>query len=407
MTARKIRNALFTGLAGMALTACASDLGNAPASTASVDKAAGPATLAPAQSRQVNIALLLPFGGFGESARIARGMRQAAEMALVDANDPGLQLIVKDDGGTPEGARAAATAAIGEGAEIILGPLFGKAAAGAGQAAQPSRIPVLSFSNDPAAAGSGVYLMSFLAGDEVDRVIGYAASHDKKRFAALFPANAYGQTVEPAFRKAIAANRTELVASETYTPDANGILEAAKRILAVIKSEEASGNPIDALFLPSNADEIAQLAPLIAYSGIDTKKVKLIGTSAWDVAPALRDEILIGAWYAASDPEAWNQFSQKFQKTFGQAPPRLATLAYDAVSLAVDLAKLPAPARFAEANLRRPQGFVGVDGPFRFNTQSKAERSLAVLEIEKYRSVIIDPATNEQGGPLRSADASR
>lgn len=391
----------------MALSACASDLGNAPASTASVDKPAAAAAHAPAQSRQVNIALLLPFGGFGESARIARGMRQAAEMALVDANDPGLQLIVKDDGGTPEGAKAAASAAIGEGAEVILGPLFGKAATGAGQAARPSRIPVLSFSNDPAAAGDCVYLMSFLAGDEVDRVIGYAASHGKKRFAALFPASAYGQTVEPAFRKAIAANRVELVAAETYTPDATGILEAAKRILAAIKAAEASGNAIDALFLPSNADEIAQLAPLIAYSGIDTKKVKLIGTSAWDVAPALRDEVLIGAWYAASDPEAWNQFSQKFQRTFGQAPPRLATLAYDAVSFAVDLAKVPAPARFAEANLRRPQGFVGVDGPFRFNTQSKAERSLAVLEIEKYRSVIIDPAANEQGGPVRSADASR
>ena len=407
ITARQFRIALMTALASVALTACANDLSNAPASTASVDKTRGPARTATSQSRQVNIALLLPLGGFGESARIARGMKQAAEMALVDANDPGVQLNVKDDGGTPEGAKAAAAAAIGEGAEIILGPIFSKAAAGAGQAARPFRIPVLSFSNDPAVAGDGVYLMSFLASDEVDRVIGYAAAHGKRRFAALIPASPYGQTVEPAFRKAIAANGAELVAAETYTPDANGILEAAKRTLAAIKSAEAGGQPIDALFLPSNADEIAQLAPLIAYSGIDTKKVKLIGTSAWDVAPTLRDEVLIGAWYAASDPEAWSQFSQKFQKTFGQAPPRLATLAYDAASFAIDLAKVPAPARFADVNLRRPQGFAGVDGPFRFNTQGKAERSLAVLEIEKYRSVVIDPAANEQGAPVRSADASR
>lgn len=407
MTARQFRIALVSGLAGIALTACAGNLGHAPTSTASVEKPTGPAGQVTQQNRRANIALLLPLGGFGESARIARGMKQAAEMALLDANEPGIQLIVKDDGGTPEGAKAAADAAIGEGAEIILGPLFGKAAAGARQAARPSRIPVLSFSNDPAVAGDGVYLMSFLAGDEVDRVVGYAVTRGKKRFAALIPASPYGQTVEPAFRKAIAANRAELVTAETYTPDASGILEAAKRTLAAIKSAEADGEPIDALFLPSNADEIAQLAPLIAYSGIDTRKVKLIGTSAWDIAPALRDEVLVGAWYAASDPEAWNQFSQEFQKTFGQAPPRLATLAYDAASFAIDLAKVPAPARFAEANLRRPQGFAGVDGSFRFDAQGKAERSLAVLEIEKYRSVVIDPPANPQAAPFRSADAAR
>lgn len=403
MPCNRFRAILTAGLACALLAGCAAKLG-APATTASVESALPPQSLPPAKAQPARIALLLPLGGFSETAQIARGMKQAAELALFDANDPAIQLIVKDDGGTPEGAKAAADAAIAEGAEIILGPLFGKATGGAAAAARPSRIPVLSFSNDPAAAADGVYLMSFLAGDEVGRVVSYAAQRGKTRFVALIPANAYGQSIEPAFRQAIAATGAILVAAEIYTPDARGILDSAKRILAVIKSSEGAGQPVDALFLPGGADEIAQLAPLIAYSGIDTKAVKIIGTSALDIAASARDEVLTGAWYASSDPETWSLFSQKFQKTFGRAPPRLASLAYDATAIAIELAKVPPPARYAAERLRRADGFAGVDGVVRFSAQGKAERGLAVLEIEKYRSVVIDPAPREDG-PQRMSRA--
>ena len=51
-------------------------------------------------------------------------MRNAAEMALAEFNNPDIQLLVKDDGGTAAGAQQAAQQALDEGAEIILGPLF-------------------------------------------------------------------------------------------------------------------------------------------------------------------------------------------------------------------------------------------------------------------------------------------
>ena len=54
----------------------------------------------------------------------AQSMRNAAEMALAEFNNPDIQLLVKDDGGTRPGAQQAAQQALDEGAEIILGPLF-------------------------------------------------------------------------------------------------------------------------------------------------------------------------------------------------------------------------------------------------------------------------------------------
>jgi branched-chain amino acid transport system substrate-binding protein len=376
-------------LAGLLLGGCAQSIATPAANTATIAGGSGAALASPAETkaRAVKIALLLPMSGFGEPAQIARGMKQAAEMALFEADNPAIQLITKDDGGTAAGALAAADAAIAEGAEIILGPLFAKSVTGAATAATKTSTPVIAFSNDPAVAGRGVYLMSFMTSEEVSRVVSFAASRGKRRFAALIPQTDYGKTLEAPFRQAVTA--------AGGASDSMSMLAAAKRVFATVSEAEKAGRPVDALFVPGGQETIAQLGPLLAYSGIDTRRIKLIGTSAWDVPVISRDEQLIGGWYAANDPDAWTAFSDKFRKTFGTAPPRLASLSYDAMTMAISLAALPGPERYAAANLTRPSGFPGVDGTVRLKSDGMAERGLAVLEIEKYRSVVIDAAPRD------------
>ena len=58
----------------------------------------------------VKVALILPTGADQQTAAIAKALRQAAELAVFDLNQPGLQLMVKDDRGSEEGARAAVAA---------------------------------------------------------------------------------------------------------------------------------------------------------------------------------------------------------------------------------------------------------------------------------------------------------
>ena len=114
---------------------------------------------------------------------------------------PDIQILVKDDRGTADGARAAASQAISEGAELILGPLFAQSVPAGGlggQAAPTSR----SSPSRPTAttASSGVYLLSFLPQTDVDRIVRYAGRQGKRSFAALLPTNAYGAVVEAALQ---------------------------------------------------------------------------------------------------------------------------------------------------------------------------------------------------------------
>jgi ABC-type branched-subunit amino acid transport system substrate-binding protein len=376
------------GLLAALLAACSTGMGPTQVPTAAIVPTGG----APGQRAPVKIALLLPLGGMGETAAVAKSMKQAAEMALFELNDPSVQIVTKDDGGTAAGGRAAADAAIKEGAEIILGPLFSKSVAGAAPVARQAGVPILAFSNDTHVAGNGVYLMSFLAEEEVDRVVSYAASQGKRRFAALIPDDAYGKAVEPAFRRAVQQAGGTVVIVERYPPAANGMLGPAKRVVEAIKRGEEVLAPVDALFLPGGQEALPQIGPVIAYSGLDTTKVKLLGTGAWDFPSIGRDDAFVGGWYPSPDPIAWRAFAEKFARTFGNAPPRIASVAYDAVGLAIGLASNPPGARYTVANLTRPNGFVGVDGIVRLGENGLSERGLAVLEVQKFGASVADPA---------------
>ncbi|MFL5045550.1 MAG: ABC transporter substrate-binding protein, partial [Xanthobacteraceae bacterium] len=83
-------------------------------------------------SGQVKVALLLPLSASGNAGLAAQSMKNAAEMALAEFNAPNIQLLVKDDAGTAQGAQQATQQALDEGAEIVLGPLFAHSVGAAG-----------------------------------------------------------------------------------------------------------------------------------------------------------------------------------------------------------------------------------------------------------------------------------
>ena len=119
----------------------------------------------------------MPLSAQGQPGVIGKSLKQAAELALFERDNPNLQLIVKDDKGTPEGAKAAAEDAVKGGATArSLGPLFAKSVAAVAPVARQAGVPVIAFSNDRQVAGNGVYLLSFQPAPEVERVVAYAAS---------------------------------------------------------------------------------------------------------------------------------------------------------------------------------------------------------------------------------------
>ncbi len=339
----------------------------------------------------VKVALVLPVGADAQTGAIGKALRQAAELAVFDLNQPGLQLMVKDDRGSEAGARAAVSEAVAGGAEIILGPLFSRSTVAAAPEARKAGVPIISFSNDRSVAGNGVYLLSFLHDQEVSRIVDFAGRQGRTRLVALLPKDALGDQLEQSIRAATARSGSTLVALERYALNTNAILAPARKIHEAIKAAPP-GAPIDALFLPGGEDVLPMVAPFIPYLGIDTQQVRLLGTGGWDSPIVSREKVFAGGWFAAPDPRGWRTFAERFAKSYGAPPPRVASLAYDAVGVAAAFSGASRGSRYGTANLTRAQGFNGIDGRFRFSAGGLAERDLAVLEVRREGNTIIDGA---------------
>ena len=96
-----------------------------------------------------------------------------------------------------------------------------------------------------------------------------------------------------------------------------------------------------------------------------------------------REDMLLGGWFAAPEPDADDAFNGRYHDAFGTNPPQLASLAYDAVALVALLSGGEPYHRFTQGALMDPNGFAGVDGIFRFNADGTSERGLAVLEVRR------------------------
>ena len=320
---------------------------------------------------QVKVGLILPLSASGNAGVAAQSMKNAAEMALAEFQNPNVQLLIKDDGGSPQGAQQGTQQALGEGAEIILGPLFAASVPATAQLTRTRGTSVIAFSTDSSVAGRGVYLLSFLPESDVNRIVDYAAGTGKRSFAALLPDNAYGNVVEAAFKQAVGRKGGRIVAFEKYGADR----AAAARTVA------QSLGSADALMIADDGDSVVATADALTAAGANLRNIQLLGTGLWDNPRVFANPTLQGGLYAAPDPSGFRSFASRYRTKYGAEPVRTATLAYDAVALIAALSKQQGSQRFAPETLTNPSGFAGIDGLFRFRSDGSNERGLAVMKV--------------------------
>ncbi|MBB4657574.1 penicillin-binding protein activator [Parvularcula dongshanensis] len=387
---------------------------------------------------------------------VAQAMLKAAQMVAFESDNARYLLIPKDTKGTAEGAYAVAEEAIREGAEIILGPLFSDCVEAIAPLARASEIPVIAFSSDTAVAGDGVYLLSFPPEDEVARVTDYAIENGYARFGMMSPYTEFGDRVANAFQNEVQERGGELVHTERYERTFDAMAQPARRLSEYAakvfvpqyvtppgqqvedrrpENEDrgfyGADEPFDpyadpyeegaygtdpyaqpqastigedgeevvdptvgfqAVFLPEQGRYLRALAPWLPTYDVDIREVKLLGVSSWNNPLLTREPALDGGWFAAPDPALAEGFQRRYERAYGENPPRLASLAYDAALLTARLSELPPRERFAPQTIANPNGFLGADGLFRLMPDGTVERGLAILEIRPSGIAVVDPA---------------
>jgi branched-chain amino acid transport system substrate-binding protein len=332
----------------------------------------------------VRVGIVLPFtSGTPAVKALAQAMLKSAEMAVYESGNRDIVLMMADEGATPGDAANAADRLLRQGAEIIVGPLYGPSARAIAPQARDRGVPVIGFSTDKNVAGDGVYLIGFLPEGDAARVAGYALGQGKHTFAALVPSTAFGDVTLHAFRDTVTANKGEMGSVEHFEGTIDGVAGPAGKI---------AHTDADAVFIPQGGPVLRAATPVLASGGFDPSKVKILGTGQYNDPANTNEPTLSGAWFAGPDPKNEVAFNAKYREAFGATPPPLAVLAYDAVSLVAELAKGEPYKRFTRAALADPNGFAGAEGIFRFSPDGTAERGLAIISIAPDGFHVVDPA---------------
>jgi ABC-type branched-subunit amino acid transport system substrate-binding protein len=386
---------LRSGLAGalaMALAACVYGPNNQnqrfdqgkKSEPAPAPAKAEPGKLAPGDT--VKVALILPLSGPNE--KLGRALQRAAQFGAQDGRGAKIQIMTLDTRSTEAGATEAATKAVADGAHIVVGPLHAAEVRAVKARTAAANVNVIAFSNVADVAGGNTFLLSFQEDQQIDAVIAYAAKNGHKRIGVFAPRNSAGEHAIDAAKKSASRHGAEVVRTGTYTPRSLPAITAEAAQFAGGAGVDRRGRvgrreglAFDAVLVPDAGDSLKMVASMLNYYDVySSEKLRFLGTARWDNTSTHREPSLRNAWYA-NLPEANERFVSRYKGAGGEEPPRIASLAYDAMMVVAQLARATGGPDLSAAAIANPAGYNGVDGPFRFTADGFTERLLPIYEI--------------------------
>ena len=375
--ARKAALAVVAVGATMALSAC--DTATVSSGGPSIDT-----------SKPVPVALLVPRGSAQPGdAVLAQSLENAARMAIGDLKGAQIDLRVYDTQGNAATAASVAQKAVGDGARIILGPVYAESANAVGNAVAGQGVNVLSFSNNASIAGGNVFILGPTFDNTAERLAKFAARQGKRNVVTVYGNDVAGTAGRAAVDMAASRAGTRIVGSVPFEVSQQGVVAAVPRIKDMVDSKGA-----DAIFLTANtAGALPLLTQLLPEAGVSPSAVQYIGLTRWDIPPqTLSLPGVQGGWFALPDPGKASQFQARYSAAYGGAPHPIGGLAYDGIAAIGALVGSGRSDALTGASLTQGAGFQGVGGIFRLLPNGTNQRGLAVASIQNRQVVVIDPA---------------
>ena len=369
------------------------------------------------------VGMLLPLSG--KSAVYGQGLRNAAMMAVEDADNSRLVINFYDTQSTPSGASMAAHQALDDEVKLILGPLTKDEVSAVSSSAASQDVPVISFSTSQNILGNGVYTLGLLSDEQVERIIAYAVSQGRKKIALLVPDTPSGLNIaKSAFDSAVKHN-AELVKIGFYPPDTMDFGDIVKQMsdyetrsqeiterkkiltaqaqagdkqaehqLKLLKTTYTTGElDFDAVLIPETGNRLKSAASMFGYYDVSYPDVLFLGTSVWESTDLSKETTLYKGLYPAISRVHNDYFNKKYQSYFGQLPNQLYSFAYDGVALASSLSRKKTTD--LTPVITDEEGYIGINGAFRILADGSNQHALDIMEVSSYGPQTVDKAAKE------------
>ncbi|MBX3017151.1 MAG: penicillin-binding protein activator [Bdellovibrionaceae bacterium] len=371
------------------------------------------------------IGVVLPLSG--RTASIAQRTLRGIQLGLGLDGSPNssFRLAVMDSQGNPEVARRAVERLVTEDNVIaVIGGLQSKTASAEAAQAAELGVPTLSLSLKSGVTELSplVFRNSLTTEMQVRRLVRTAMEGNGfKRFAILYPNDAYGVEAANLFWDEVLARGGQIAAAQTYSAKETDFRDVVSRLVGTFhvearneefrarskemtdaaagKSRSARLNTkenvlppqldFDAIFIPDSLKAFGQIAATLSYS--EVRNVKLLGTNLWNVDGLAKrsgnfaSNLIFVDSYSAKDSRFQNSsFVRTYRKEFNADPGLFEVQGYDSALMLRQLISQGASSRTSLAKaLTDLRNLPGLLGPLSVGEDREVLRPVVALTVEK------------------------
>ena len=337
------------------------------------------------KDNKIKIALLLPIGSKDNNlSKLGKSLRDAAFLAKEDLANNLLEIRTYDTYGNTRKGILAYNVALEEKNEIIIGPYLSTVTKEISNQIPFNNVNILSLSDDPTIVGRKIFILGDTVVNRANNLIQYAINNKKYRFAVIGPVKDDNNKILSLISNKILMHRGTITFSSFYSNDVSAISDLAQDI----KNRIIQTNTDVIIFTGEPDKRMSHLAAELADITVNKKDkgIQIMGLTHWEnSASILSEPALQKAWFTMPDQRFRSFYENKFIKKFGYIPHPKSNLAYDAVaSLGVIHKNFNNNKNdyFDKFNgLFNRNGFIGIDGIFRFNNDRIAEKELSIIQL--------------------------
>lgn len=350
------------------------------------------------KDKKIKIALLLPISAKDNNlSKIGKSLRDAAFLAKEDLGNNLLKINTYDTYGLTQKGVLAYNLALEEKNEIIIGPFLSSVTTEISNQFSFNNLNILSLSDDPTIVGRKIFILGDTIVNRANNLIQYAINDNNYRFALIGPVRNNNDQINSLISNKILMKGGIITFSSYYSNDISAISDLAQDV----KNKIIQTNTDIIIFTGEPDKRMSHLAAELADITVNktNKGIQIMGLTHWEnSASILSEPSLQKAWFTMPDQRFRSFYEDKFIKKFGYIPHPKSNLAYDAVaSLGVIHKNLNNDRNdyFDKFNgLFNRNGFIGIDGIFRFNNDRIAEKELSIIQLISGKPKILKQAKN-------------
>ncbi|KYG68938.1 branched-chain amino acid ABC transporter substrate-binding protein [Bdellovibrio bacteriovorus] len=366
------------------------------------------------------VGVVLPLSG--RNAPVGQRALRGLEMGLgLHIPGSGFKLAVMDSEGNPDSARRGVERLVKEDNVIaIVGSLLSKTAPAVAAKSDELGVPTVALSQRSGLTeiGPTVFRNSLTSGMQVRALVRTAMDDlGMKKFAVLYPNDAYGVEFANIFWDEVLARGGQITAVQNYSTKETDFRLVIQRLVGTYFGEARQDEfnlrmkelqhsdkkrsvrqsnlenilpPItdfDAIFIPDSVKAMGQISAMLSYN--DVKNVKLMGTNLWNTKDVARragnfSNNLLFVDSLTPTAQDKSRFVAEYKSLYNEDPSLIEVQAYDAGLILRQLIVAGADSREElTQKLSQLSRFPGALGPLSMNAEREIERPVTALTIEK------------------------